>query len=50
MPVAGYTIIQLKRLLESFFQFFSSPAVEDGCELPLDDVIIYLRKLDSIDD
>ena len=26
------------------------PAVEDGCQLPLDDVIIYLRKLDSIDD
>ena len=26
------------------------PAVEDGRQLPLDDVIIYLRKLDSIDD
>ena len=33
-----------------FLFFVSPPAVEDWCELPLDDVIIYLWKLDSIDD
>ena len=37
-------------MIDDIFFPYSPPAVEDGCELPLDDVIIYLRKLNSIDD